>query len=89
MICSTWLTYAFIGRVMFLYHYFITLPFVMLTIVFMMNKLSLWKKNFKYVMPVLIAVFLIVFIYFYPIYSGKPVTQKYVQDTKLLETWFY
>lgn len=89
MICSTWLTYAFIGRVMFLYHYFITLPFAMLTIVFMMNKLSLWKKNFKYIMPVLSVIFLIVFIYFYPIYSGKPVTQKYVQDTKLLETWFY
>lgn len=89
MICSTWLTYAFIGRVMFLYHYFITLPFVMLTIVYMIQKLSLWKKNFKYIMPVLSIAFLIVFIYFYPIYSGKPVNPKYIQDTKLLETWFY
>lgn len=89
MICSTWLTYAFIGRVMFLYHYFITLPFVMLTIVYMIQKLSLWKKNFKYIMPVLTVVFLIVFVYFYPIYSGMPVSQKYIQNTKLLETWFY
>lgn len=89
MICLTWLTYAFIGRVMFLYHYFITLPFVMLTIVYMIQKLSLWKKNFKYIMPVLSIAFLIVFIYFYPIYSGKPVNPKYIQDTKLLETWFY
>lgn len=89
MICSTWLTYAFIGRVMFLYHYFITLPFVMLTIVYMIQKLSLWKKNFKYIMPVLSIAFLIVFIYFYPIYSGMPVDPRYIQDTKLLETWFY
>lgn len=89
MICSTWLTYAFIGRIMFLYHYFITLPFVMLTIVFMIQKLVQWKEKFKYAMPVLTAIFLIVFIYFYPVYSGKPTTMEYVQKTKLLETWYY
>lgn len=38
MIISTWLTYSVIGRVMFIYHYFITLPFVMLTIVFTLHK---------------------------------------------------
>lgn len=89
MISSTWLTYAFIGRIMFIYHYFITLPFAMLTIVFMIQKLVKWKKNFKFVIPVLILAFATVFIYFYPVYSGIPTTREYVQKTKLFDTWYY
>ena len=64
MIAATWLTYAKIGRIMYIYHYFITLPFVMLTIIFTISKLAKWKKQLDYIMPALTLIFLCNFIYF-------------------------
>ena len=89
MIAATWLTYAKIGRIMYIYHYFITLPFVMLTIIFTISKLAKWKKQLDYIMPALTLIFLCNFIYFYPIYSGKPVNIDYIKKTEWQETWIY
>lgn len=89
MIAATWLTYAVIGRVMFIYHYFITLPFAMLTIVFAVHKLVEWKKAFNCVIVGLTMIFLACFVYFYPVYSGMPVDREYIENTKLNKTWIY
>lgn len=89
MIAITWFTYALIGRIMFIYHYFITLPFMMLTIPFAVSKLAEWKPKIDYIMPVLTLIFLGTFIYFYPIYSGKPVSIEYVKKTEWLNSWEY
>lgn len=88
VIATTWLTYIFIGRIMFIYHYFITLPFVMLTIVFALKKIE-EKWNKKIITLVTLVVFLAGFIYFYPVYSAKKVSAKYIEQTKWLETWIY
>lgn len=88
LIATTWLPYFFIGRIMFIYHYFITLPFVMLTIVFLLKNIEeKWKT--KVVTIGVLVIFLIGFIYFYPVYSGKKVSNDYVKQTKWLETWIY
>ena len=89
MIAITWFTYALIGRIMFIYHYFITLPFMMLTIPFAVSKLAEWKPKIDYIMPALTLIFLGIFIYFYPIYSGKPVSIEYVKKTEWFDSWKY
>ena len=89
MIAITWFTYALIGRIMFIYHYFITLPFMMLTIPFAVSKLAEWKPQIDHIMPVLTLIFLGTFIYFYPIYSGKPVSIEYVKKTEWFDSWNY
>ena len=89
MIAITWFTYALIGRIMFIYHYFITLPFMMLTIPFMISRLAKLNKKIDYIMPILSLIFLGIFIYFYPIYSGKPVSIEYIQKTEWLNSWEY
>lgn len=89
MILTSWLPYTLIGRVMFIYHYFITIPFMMLTIVFAISQLAKKWRRVDYLIPALTAIFLGFFIYFYPIYSGKPVNIKYVQSTEWLDTWEY
>lgn len=89
MIACTWLPYYFIGRIMFIYHYFITIPFMMLTIVYTIHILAKWKPKFDYSIPLLATIFLGFFIYFYPIYSGKPVKLEYIQKTEWLNTWDY
>lgn len=89
MIIATWITYAFIGRIMFIYHYFITLPYMMLTIVFTISKLAKWKSKVDYCIPALCAIFLTFFIYFYPVYSGMPVRLKYIKATEWFNSWEY
>lgn len=89
MIIATWITYAFIGRIMFIYHYFITLPYMMLTIVFTISKLAKWKSKVNYCIPALCAIFLAFFIYFFPVYSGMPVRLKYIKATEWFNSWEY
>jgi dolichyl-phosphate-mannose-protein mannosyltransferase len=46
MICTSWLPYALIGRIMFMYHFFPTLPFVMLAVVTLIKSVDkLTKRN--------------------------------------------
>lgn len=89
MIIVTWITYAFIGRIMFIYHYFITLPYMMLTIVFTISKLAKWKSKVDYCIPALCVIFLAFFIYFFPVYSGMPVRLKYIKATEWFNSWEY
>ena len=89
MILSTFLPYSFISRCMFIYHYFIILPFVMLTIVHVVSKLGKFNEKFDYIIPFLTLIFACFFIYFYPIYSGKPVNLDYIKETEWLDTWEY
>lgn len=92
LIATTWLTYMFIGRLMFIYHYFITLPFVMLSIVYFMKILDeKIKKKFiaNSIIIFIIAIFLIAFIYFYPIFSGHIVSENYIEQTKWFSSWIY
>lgn len=81
---------AYIGvpRIMFLYHYFPILPFVMLTIVAFFKLICEKIKN-DYLIYLFVAVIFIVFIMFYPVYSGFPTSIKYLQDLKWLKTWIW
>ena len=87
-ILCTWLPYLFIGRVMFMYHYFPTLPFIMLAIVglikFITEKI---KNNSIYLFYVAIVVLL--FICFYPVISGMPTTSEYIDSLKWLSSWIF
>ena len=62
---------------------------MMLTIVFAIEKLVKWKEKFKYIMPILTVIFLVFFIYFYPVYSGAPGDMEKIQSTEWFNTWEY
>ena len=89
LILSTWLPYVIISREMYIYHYFLTSILMMLTIVFAVSKMIQRKPKYKFVIPVLIIVFLISFIYFYPVYSGMSVSEEYIDSTKWVSSWVY
>ena len=82
MILTSLLPYALITRVMFLYHYFPTLPFVMLGIVFLMSKLPNNKKtNIGIIIYMtLVAAF---FIMYYPAISGVKTNPDYIKFLQL------
>ena len=87
-ILSTFIPYIFIGRLMFMYHYFITLPFIMLGIVKFIKWITEKLKNNK-VYYGYIALIIFTFIVFYPITSGMPVSGDYIESLKWLSGWYF
>jgi len=87
-IVCTWLTYAVIGRAMFMYHFFPTLPFVMLAIVAFVKWITeKIKSNSFYIFY--IAVVILIFLIFYPVVSGMTTTNEYIDSLKWLESWIF
>lgn len=89
LIISTWLPFIFISREMYIYHYFLTSILMMLTIVFVVSKILKYKPKLKYLIPTLVTIFLISFIYFYPVCGGMIVSEDYINSTKWLSSWVY
>lgn len=88
IICSLWLPYVFIGRVMFLYHYFPVLPFVMISIVYLFYDLE-EKIKTDMIIPMYLIIVIIVFIIYYPVVSGMEISNNYFENIKLFDTWYF
>lgn len=87
-IACCFLPYVFIDRAMFMYHYFPTLPFVMLTIVAFVKWLTdKFKNNSFYLFYIGLVVLL--FFVFYPIVSGMLTTSDYIDGLKWLSSWIF
>lgn len=87
-IITSFLPYLGINRIMFMYHYFPILPFMMLSIVTLIKDIE-EKIKFKKISWIYVALIVITFIYFYPVTSGMTVSETYIESTKWLETWYY
>ena len=82
------LPYLFIGRIMFLYHYFPVLPFVMLALVAMFKGITERTKSDKFMIVFLIVV-AILFAIFLPIASGRMMPEEYINAMRWLPEWFF
>lgn len=88
MIIVMFIPNIFIGRVMFLYHYFPVLPFIMLGIVLMFKDISTKiKKDFLIYLYLIIV--LLVFIVYYPAISGMFMNKNYFEYIKIFKTWYF
>ncbi|MBR2828062.1 MAG: phospholipid carrier-dependent glycosyltransferase [Bacilli bacterium] len=87
-ILSSYLPYIFVGRLMFMYHYFITLPFMMLGIVSFIKWLTEITNNNR-IYYFYIGIVILFFILFYPIVSGLPVKEDYINSLKWMKTWYF
>ena len=87
-ILSTFVPYIFVGRAMFMYHYFPTLPFVMLAIVAFIKWITeKIKSNSFYIFY--IALVIVMFFVFYPVVSGMITTNDYIDALKWLSSWIF
>lgn len=85
---ASWLPYMFIGRVMFMYHFFPALPFMMLAIVSFVKFLTeKFKQN--WILLGYMLVVLCLFIVFYPVVSGMPVPNDYIESLKWFDSWSF
>lgn len=75
-----------IGREMFLYHYFPVIPFMILCIVQLIEDLE-DRFDTKNISVVYAAIILLVFGFFYPVYSGLEIPLKYAQKMLWFKGW--
>lgn len=85
---SQYLPWAFIGRVVFIYHYFPSVPFVVLMIGFCMRKIVEYKPKLKPVIFAYVGLAVLLFIMFYPVLSGMAVDPAYVDKyLRWFDSW--
>ncbi|PHV70857.1 phospholipid carrier-dependent glycosyltransferase [Sporanaerobium hydrogeniformans] len=87
-ILSLYLPYAFVPRIMFLYHYFPVVPFMILALVSLLKE-GVRRMDSTAIIKGYIAVAMIVFVFFYPIYSGTEIPIWYAAMTRWLPAWQY
>lgn len=85
-----YLPYIFVGRLMFIYHFYYAVPFLMLAIVYMFKdgmEKSIYMR--KFYLPYLFIVAGL-FVAFYPVLSGYAVNQMYVDYVlRWLPKWWF
>ena len=70
-----------ITRIVFIYHFFSSVPFMILSIVYIIkNLLESSRSQMKYVIFGYLTLVLVLFILFYPVLSGLEVPRSYVLD---------
>ncbi len=85
---SQYAPWMLIGRVVFIYHYFPSVPFITAMVVYCMYLLVKRFPKAKKWMFVYTGAALVLFIMFYPVLSGEPTTVDYVQHwLKWFKTW--
>lgn len=88
VILSLWLPYIFIGRVMFLYHYFPVMPFIILSIVLLFKDI-IERFKIDFIIPIYLIAALSFFIIYYLVISGKEVDNNYIEKLELFESWYF
>lgn len=87
---AQYLPWFFVTRITFIYHYFPSVVFVVLMIVFCLNKLGrrLSSGSFLLLLSLYGAAALGLFLLFYPVLSGRPVEAAYVNTfLRWLKSW--
>jgi dolichyl-phosphate-mannose--protein O-mannosyl transferase len=87
---TSYLPWVLVARSTFIYHYFASLPFIMIFIAYYVKELldKKGKKGFNIVMVSMLAV-LVVSILLYPIWSGLPVNLSFIESMKWFGTWYF
>jgi dolichyl-phosphate-mannose--protein O-mannosyl transferase len=75
----SWLPYVFIGRATYIYHFYISVPMICLSITYFINKYWNSRKG-KVAAIIVFASAVAMFLLFYPVISGAPVSTSFIND---------
>ncbi len=91
---SQYAPWFLVTRVVFIYHYFPSVPFVTIMVAYCLGLMAKWKPKMKYFAFGYCVAAIILFCMFYPVLSGTPTTVSYVEhflkwskNWVLLQTW--
>ncbi|MCX7922323.1 MAG: glycosyltransferase family 39 protein [Clostridia bacterium] len=81
--------WMFVNRLVFIYHFFSTVPFVIMSIVYVIKSLLDRYPQAKYLVYAYLVVVAALFIIYYPVLSGLEVSKTYIDSLKLLKSWIF
>jgi dolichyl-phosphate-mannose--protein O-mannosyl transferase len=88
MFFFSWIPYVFISRVTFIYHFYVSVPFLCLACAYLISKH--WNsRRGKIVAIALFAAVVVLFAVFYPVISGVPTSTSYIHNLKWFPSWFF
>ena len=86
---SLYAPYIFIGRIMFIYHYYYAVPFLILSIVYGAKDFLEYYPKQSILLWIYLAIVAGLFLLFYPVLSGYEVPKAYVDNVLLwLPSWW-
>ena len=80
-----WLPWIFAPRILFLYHYLPSLPFLAISLG--VSLATIYQTKLKIFAFVILAIFMAAFFYFYPISAGYPIIPESIDKYIWLSTW--
>ena len=84
----SWVPYIFISRVTFIYHFYVSVPFLILASTYFINKY--WNTKWgKIATIIFFAAVIVMFAIFYPVISGMPVSTSWIYKLKWFPSWFF
>ncbi len=79
-LASQYVPWMFIARSTFIYHFFASVPFMIMFLVYAIRELEIKFPKFKYATAVFLALCAILFVMFYPVLSGVEIPQSYADN---------
>ena len=73
---------------LFQYDYLLLMPYVLLIIVNLFRDLE-EKNKTDYIIPIYLIIVLIVFMVYFPVSSGRNISNEYTENIKILNTWYW
>jgi dolichyl-phosphate-mannose--protein O-mannosyl transferase len=82
------LPWVLVSRLTFIYHYFTSVPFVVLMNVYALSKVIEDNPKYKRYVCIYAVAIILVFFMFYPVLSGQTVNESYVKTwLRWVESW--
>ncbi len=83
-----WLPYIVISRVVFIYHFYVNVPFLCLGSAFVISKY--WDNKYVKILSIVyFALVVALFVMFYPVISGVPTSTSTVNSLKWFGSWVF
>lgn len=83
-----YLPWILVSRITWIYHFFSSVPFVILTIVYVLKYL-MEEYSAKYSVYIYLGIVLLLFVLFYPAISGMLVPVDYINRLKWFDSWVF
>ena len=78
-----------VTRCAFIYHYFTSVPFMILMIVYCIDYFMEKKRFSKPMLFVYLGLVFVLFVLFYPALSGMPVSENYIKALRWFPSWYF
>jgi dolichyl-phosphate-mannose--protein O-mannosyl transferase len=83
-----WLCFIFISRLTFIYHYYECVPFLCLAVAFIVNRY--WNNKWGKILTIAYFVLVVgLFVLFYPIISGAPTSNSFINSLQWFKSWVW